>query len=62
MVERKEGRWVHYRLAGDPTAGGPLDSVWQGLEGDPQVAADQDILGRLRAVPVAELCRAQLDL
>jgi arsenate reductase/ArsR family transcriptional regulator len=60
--ERKEGRWVHYRLASDPVAGEPLESVWLGLENDPQVAADRDILGRLRSVPVAELCRAQLDL
>lgn len=62
VVERKEGRWVHYRLAGDPAAGAPLASVWRGLEGDPQVKSDQDVLKRLRAVPVVELCRAQLDL
>jgi DNA-binding transcriptional ArsR family regulator len=63
VVERKEGRWVHYRLATDPAvAGGALESVWQGLEGDPQVLGDREILQRLRAVPVVELCRAQLDL
>jgi ArsR family transcriptional regulator, arsenate/arsenite/antimonite-responsive transcriptional repressor len=62
IAERKEGRWVHYRLSDQPDATPILDQVWSGIRTDPTVRADAAVLRRLRAVDVAELCRLDLDL
>jgi len=61
LVERKEGRWVEYRLA-DSEASAVLESVWSALEGDAAVRADAVLAKELRRVPVGELCSANLDL
>jgi DNA-binding transcriptional ArsR family regulator len=60
--ERKEGRWVEYRLSDDPVTLAVLEAAWPELEGDPDVRADLLVLRELRQVPLDEICRADLDL
>jgi ArsR family transcriptional regulator len=62
VQDRKDGRWVLHRLAQDPTAAAHLEPVWKSIAGDPQVDEDARLLRELRRVPVAELCRVDLDL
>ncbi len=62
IQERKDGRWVQYRLSDDPVARGVLEAVWPQLEDDPDVRADAHVLKVLRAVPLEEICRVDLDL
>ncbi len=62
VSERKEGRWVEYRLAAAAAEEGVFDPVWPELESDPDVRADEVLLKELRRVPVADLCGAGLDL
>lgn len=62
IVERKDGRWVEYRLADDPVATGVLDAIWPALDGDAETSADAHLLRELRRVPLEELCGVNLDL
>jgi DNA-binding transcriptional ArsR family regulator len=62
VEERKDGRWVLHRLADDASAKSHLEPAWKAIAQDPQVAADARVLRQLRRVPVADLCRADLDL
>lgn len=62
VVERKDGKWVEYRLA-DDAPGATLAIVpWGDLEKDRMVAQDRTVLRELRKVPLEELCRVGLDL
>jgi DNA-binding transcriptional ArsR family regulator len=61
VVERKDGKWVEYRLAGS-VSGHKLDALWPFLEEDTEARADAILVNALRRVPVDELCRASLDL
>lgn len=61
-TERKEGRWVEYRLAESAVREGLLDPVWSALEGDPEATADAVVIRELRRVPLEELCGVSLDL
>jgi DNA-binding transcriptional ArsR family regulator len=60
VSERKDGRWVFYRLvdAEHPI----LTSVWRTVSKDARVQADARLLRRIRKVDIAELCRVDLDL
>src|SRR5512146_3094197 len=40
ITDRKEGRWVEYRLSDSALRERLLDSVWPALEGDRQADAD----------------------
>jgi ArsR family transcriptional regulator, arsenate/arsenite/antimonite-responsive transcriptional repressor len=62
ITDRKEGRWVEYRLDDSARASGLLHSVWSGLVGDPDLRADEILLQALREVSVDELCGVNLDL
>jgi len=62
IVERKDGRWVEYRLSDDPTASDVLAAIWPALDDDPATTADALLLRELRRVPLEELCSASLDL
>jgi ArsR family transcriptional regulator len=62
VTERKEGRWVEYRLSDSLLREGLLDPVWPALEEDRQARADAVIVKELRRVPVEELCSVDLDL
>ena len=62
VVERKDGKWVEYRLA-DAAPGAALAVVpWGDLEKDRMVMQDRALLKALRKVPLEELCRVDLDL
>jgi DNA-binding transcriptional ArsR family regulator len=62
VAERKDGKWVQYRLVevsfGAALAGMP----WGDIEKDPIVMRDRTLLKALRKVPLEELCRVNLDL
>jgi DNA-binding transcriptional ArsR family regulator len=62
VVERKDGRWVHFRHSDDPQAQAILAGALAGVLGDARIEADARIVKHLRRVPVEDLCRADLDL
>lgn len=62
VSERKDGRWVEYRLDDDLATRALIDDVFRDLERDGQLRDDAALLARLRAVPVERLCRVDLDL
>jgi ArsR family transcriptional regulator len=62
VVERKEGRWVHYRLAQTKDAIEIGEWLWERIKRDPRIRGDAAVVRQLRKVPVAELCAADLDL
>jgi DNA-binding transcriptional ArsR family regulator len=62
LSERKEGRWVEYRLSDSSVRDGILDPVWPSLEDDREVKADAVLVKELRRVPLDELCSVNLDL
>ena len=62
IVERKEGRWVEYRLADSPAARAILEPVWPMLDADADARADAVLVNELRRIGVDELCGASLDL
>jgi ArsR family transcriptional regulator len=61
VIERKEGRWVEYRLA-DDASDGALAAIWPALEGDSEAKADNVLVKEVRRVPVDQLCSVNLDL
>jgi len=62
IAERKDGRWVEYRLSSDAVDMGILEPAWPALQGDRDVRADALLVKALRRVPVEELCSVNLDL
>jgi ArsR family transcriptional regulator, arsenate/arsenite/antimonite-responsive transcriptional repressor len=62
LTERKEGRWVEYRLSDSALREGLLDSVWPSLQEDREAQADAVLVKELRRVPVDQLCSVDLDL
>jgi DNA-binding transcriptional ArsR family regulator len=62
VIERKDGKWVEYRLAGDAPDAALASVPWGDLEKDPVITQDRALLKELRKVPLEELCRVGLDL
>ncbi len=62
VAERKEGRWVSYRLSDTALRQGILAPLWPELDEDREAHADAVLLKELRRVPVDQLCRADLEL
>jgi ArsR family transcriptional regulator len=61
IAERKDGRWIYYRLATqDVQEIG--EWLWQRITRDPQVSSDASVVKQLRGVPVEQLCSVDLDL
>jgi ArsR family transcriptional regulator len=60
--ERKEGKLVFYCLREEPSAAEFLVPLLARLAGDRQARADRAVVARLRRVPIARLCAAELDL
>jgi DNA-binding transcriptional ArsR family regulator len=58
--ERKDGRWVLYRLVDEESP--ILASVWEAVSRDSRVRDDAALLRQIRKVDIAKLCRADLDL
>lgn len=62
VAERKAGKLVFYRLREPAGAGALLGPLLALLAGDPTARADRALVARLRRIPVATLCAADLDL
>jgi DNA-binding transcriptional ArsR family regulator len=62
VADRKEGKLVFYRLHDGAIAEALLPPLLALLAEDGQLRADRVLVDRLRQVPVAELCAAELDL
>ena len=62
LSDRKEGRWVEYRLSDSAVEDGVLEPIWSALDQDFEARADAVILKELRRVPLDELCSVDLDL
>jgi len=62
VAERKEGKLVFYRLAEEGVAASLRVPLIAALADDPVAKADRRLIERLRRVPIAELCAAELDL
>lgn len=59
LQQRRDGKWVHYRLAErdfNPYARAFLDLVARTLPDDPTVAEDARVLAQVSATPLAQLC------
>lgn len=62
VAERKEGKLVFYRQRLDGVAATLLPAVLAALSDDATVRSDRSEVARLRKIPVAVLCAADLDL
>lgn len=62
VVEKKDGRWVEYRLVPDAATETLLEAISPGFERDATVRADTILVKALRRVPLDQLCRVDLDL
>jgi len=62
IVERKEGRWVHYGLVQSADVEGITSWRWPRIKRDPQLGSDRAVVKQLRKVPVADLCSADLNI
>ncbi len=60
--ERKQGRWVNYRLSEEEAARAHLELAWRAIARDARIEADARLLRELRRVSVEELCRVDLNL
>ena len=64
VVARKEGRWIHYRLAGagaSPCVREAVRWVRKSLAKDLQVVADAKLLGKVCRIPKEDLCACYKD-
>ncbi len=61
ITERKDGRWVYYRLGQSEDATEISEWLCQRVRRDPQICSDAAVVRQLRAMPVEELCRMGLD-
>jgi DNA-binding transcriptional ArsR family regulator len=62
VTDRKEGKLVFYRLHDGDAAAALLPPLLALLADDERAKADRLVVERLRKVPVATLCAAELDL
>ncbi|MCE1228690.1 MAG: metalloregulator ArsR/SmtB family transcription factor [Firmicutes bacterium] len=59
LEERKEGRWVHYRLAPQPRWDSLLEELWPHLEQGREVARDRKAAAKTRSIALEVTCNAQ---
>jgi ArsR family transcriptional regulator len=62
ITDRKEGRWVEYRLSDSAVSDGTLEPIWPALKDDREAEADAVLVKELRRIPLDELCSVDLDL
>ena len=60
--ERKEGRWVHYRLVAAEARKDALAALWPALAADPLIADDAALLEAITELPVESICRPEFDV
>ena len=56
LVERKEGKWVHYALSTDPALLPLLEALWPRLDELDETVDDARRARDVRAVPVPDTC------
>jgi arsenate reductase/ArsR family transcriptional regulator len=61
LRERKDGKWVFFRLAEDPASRAWIETSSAASADDPQLAVDARLVQELRTLPVEDLCRLGLD-
>ena len=57
VSERKDGRWVYFDLISDKDTWVWTETALSALANDPQIEADDLLVGELRRLPVEDLCR-----
>jgi len=57
VSERKDGRWVYFDLISDKGTRAWTETALSALANDPQIEADDLLVGELRRLPVEDLCR-----
>jgi DNA-binding transcriptional ArsR family regulator len=57
VSERKEGRFVHISLSGEPETGHWIDTAITAASSDPQLGQDARKVEELRGLPLEDLCR-----
>jgi ArsR family transcriptional regulator, arsenate/arsenite/antimonite-responsive transcriptional repressor len=62
ITDRKDGRWVEYRLSDSALRDGILEPIWPALKDDQEIDADAVLVKELRKIPLDELCSVDLDL
>jgi DNA-binding transcriptional ArsR family regulator len=62
LAERKQGKWVEYRLTDDTQIRQTLRRLFPLFEHDARIEQDASIMRALREVPPETLCEAGLDL
>jgi DNA-binding transcriptional ArsR family regulator len=62
VIERKEGKWVHYRLAEDPAMEGVVQGALALLAADPQADSDAAAVRYVRGIPVETVSSGAFDL
>jgi DNA-binding transcriptional ArsR family regulator len=62
IVERKDAKWVRYRVTDDGALRRLVNEALSLVEADPQIRQDAGVVRTLRRIPVERLCRAGLDL
>jgi DNA-binding transcriptional ArsR family regulator len=60
--DRREGRLVYYRRSDRAPGVTLVADLLASLAADPHLREDARLVGRLRRVPIEELCAARLDL
>ena len=62
IIDRKDGRWVEYRLSDSAVRDAGLATLWPALEEDLDTRADAVLLDELRRIPLDDLCSVDLDV
>lgn len=57
ILERKDGKWVHFSPAHDPAAHAWIETALAAAGDDRQLEADRNLVAELRRLPVEDLCR-----
>ena len=58
LLDRKDGKIVHYRLSERPELKAWLKATYAGIRGDERIAADRAFLEKVKAVDVETFCGA----
>ena len=62
VTERKDGKWVHYRLADDPKTMAVIHDVLALLATDHQADTDAAVVSQVRGIPVETVSHGGFDL
>jgi DNA-binding transcriptional ArsR family regulator len=57
VSERKDGKWVYFKLIDDQGTVSWIEAALSGLVHDPQIESDEMLVAELRRLPVENLCR-----